>query len=136
MHILRMNAVPNMAHRRSSRTVEGDDGNTYCVKLRQNAENVFDFSVILVVSIAGKDVILRRYNGRSHEHRNQIEQDKFYDYHIHTATRRYFERGCNPDGFAEPTDRYTTIAEAVDCLLSDCGFYYEGPAMPLFPEKE
>lgn len=132
--VLRMNVVANTAHRRSSRDVKGDDGNEYCVKLRQSTENVLDFSAILVVNVSGKDVILRRYNGKSHEHRNPIERDRFYDFHIHTATHRYFERGCNPEGFAEPTDRYTTIAEAVDCLLSDCGFYYDRSNTPLFPE--
>jgi hypothetical protein len=29
---------------------------------------------------------LRRCNGKSHEHTNIIESDKFYDFHIHTAT--------------------------------------------------
>lgn len=134
--ILRMNLAGNTSHRRSSSAVKGDDGKAYWVKLRQSIENVFDFSVILVVEYDGRQLILRRYNGRSHEHKNPIEKNRFYDYHIHTASQRYHERGFSPECYAERTDRYATIAEAVDCLLQDCGFYYDASATALFSETD
>jgi hypothetical protein len=49
---------------------------------------------------------LRRHNGRSHEHTNQIEASTFYDFHIHMATERYQELGMREDAYAEATDRF------------------------------
>ena len=49
---------------------------------------------------------LRRYNGRSHQHTNKIEEITFYDFHIHTATERYQDAGYAEEHFAEVTDRY------------------------------
>ena len=65
---------------------------------------------------------LRRYNGRSHEHTNQIENDTFYDFHIHLATERYQELGAREDAYARPTDRYGTFRGALDCLFTDANF--------------
>jgi len=54
-----------------------------------------DFSIILAYCPEASNQLfrLRRYNGKSHEHTNTIEADKFYNYHIHTATERYQELG-------------------------------------------
>ncbi|MCY4661719.1 MAG: hypothetical protein OXF93_18215 [Acidobacteria bacterium] len=65
---------------------------------------------------------LRRYNGRSHQHTNQIEDEVFYDFHIHFATERYQELGAREDAYALPTDRYTTLRGALDCLFEDANF--------------
>ena len=76
---------------------------------RQSTFNPLDFSVILGYIIPNTNQVfrLRRYNGKSHEHTNWLEQEKFYDFHIHTATERYQIAGWNEDGYATPTDRYS-----------------------------
>ena len=65
---------------------------------------------------------LRRQNGRSHEHTNQIEDETFYDFHIHIATERYQELGAREDAYARPTDRYGALRDALDCLFTDANF--------------
>ena len=65
---------------------------------------------------------LCRYNGKSHEHSNSLESQKFYDFHVHRATARYQQAGSREDSFAEPTDRYNDLDGAVRCLIQDCGF--------------
>ena len=66
---------------------------------------------------------LRRYNGFSHEHSNELEGNRFYKFQIHIATERYQkETGLREDTFAEETTRYSDIDGAIKCLLHDCGF--------------
>ena len=64
-------------------------------------------------------VRLRRYNGRSHEHTNQIESATFHDFHIHFATERYQGLGAREDAYAEPTDRFGDFRGALRCLAED-----------------
>ena len=101
--------------------------------------NILDFSIILAVCPAGSNQLfrLRRHNGKSHEHTNQIEASTFYDFHIHMATERYQELGMREDAYAEATDRFGDFDGALRCLLDDGGF--EMPADPnlrLFDEDE
>ena len=71
---------------------------------------------------------LRRYNGKSHEHTNNIEKVTFYDFHIHTATERYqVSENKKEDKFAEVTDRYSDFSGAMDCLIEDAGFPPKSP---------
>jgi len=121
-------------HDRADLDVEGKDGHLFSVKLRRNQFNEKDFSVILCVEVPNSNVTfrLRRYNGR-HTHRNKIENERFRDFHIHTATERYQERGFDEDGYAQVTDRYSSFATALRCLLEDCGFEPEaGSQQSLF----
>jgi hypothetical protein len=111
-------------HKEAQYDVTGASGTDYRVIIRQSRSNLFDFSIILAhLSKTTNQVFrLRRYNGKSHEHTNQIERDRFYGFHLHTATQHYQERGLKEDGFAEPTDRYSDLAGALECLVTDCGF--------------
>ncbi len=86
--------------------------------------NPLDFSVILayVVPNSNRLIRLRRYNGRSHHHSNPLEKEVFFGFHVHSATERYQRSGSREDSFAEPSDRYASLEEAIDCLLEDCGF--------------
>lgn len=99
--------------------LQGDSGAKYRLILRQNTRNVLDFSVILARELPGSGGVfrLRRHNGKGHEHNNKIEGDVVYDHHIHYATERYQECGFDEDGYAEATDRYSTIGEAVDYMI-------------------
>ena len=56
------------------------------------------------------------------EHTNQIENETFYDFHIHLATERYQDIGAREDAYARPTDRYGTFRGALDCLFRDANF--------------
>lgn len=104
--------------------VTGEGGHDFRIILRQSHLNPFDFSAILVHTPANSyaDFRLRRYNGKTGEHTNSIERTRFDGFHIHYATQRYQERGEKEDTYAEPTDRYATLADALQCLLDDCGF--------------
>lgn len=115
-------------HKEASLKVTGERGNDYRVVFRQNLRNQNDFSVILGLKREEKTglVHLRRYNGRSHEHTNPIEDETFFDFHIHRITERYQRR--NPESvekYAEPTDRYSSLREATECLFKDCAFNLE-----------
>ncbi len=99
----------------------GDGGNEFRLIFRQNKINQFDFSIILAVRVPQSSQIfrLRRYNGKSHEHTNHMEDVTFYDFHIHFATQRYQERGAREDAHAESTDRYGDFQGALRCLIKD-----------------
>ena len=116
--------VGRIGHEVRDRDVAGVNGSDFRVIVRQSTLNVLDFSVILAYRpMAGPRLFrLRRYNGRSHEHRNRIEGDRFYDFHIHAATERYQLRGMDEDAYAQPTDRYGDLSGALAALIADCGF--------------
>lgn len=105
-------------------SVRGDSGTEFTVILRRNRHNPFNFSVTLACEIANttRTFRLRRYNGKAHEHTNRLEKTRFYNCHIHTATERYQEAGAKEESFAEPTDRFGSLEEALECLLRDCAF--------------
>ena len=69
----------------------GENKSEFRLILRQSLFNPVDFSVILAYRPPKSSALfrLKRYNGKSHEHTNQIEGVTFYDYHIHLATERY-----------------------------------------------
>jgi hypothetical protein len=102
----------------------GVNGSEFRLILRQALHNVLDFSAIIAYCPAGSSQLfrLRRYNGKSHEHTNQIEKQTFYDFHIHMATERYQNSGLREDAFATPTNRYADFHGGLDCLLTDCSF--------------
>lgn len=129
---------PKMTMRNKSwrRDIEitSDAGHTFIIKVRQSEVSLFDFSVILGYRLPGlsRVFLLRRYNGKSHNHTNPIENEKFRDFHRHTATERYQKRGCKEEHFAEIDKRFTTIESAIECLLHDCGFISPVENLPLF----
>jgi hypothetical protein len=111
--------------KRANLELRGTEGSAFRVFLRQTELNHLDFSVILAYEwrAAGRLMILRRYNGLSHEHENVLESEPaFYGYHIHTVTERYQRSGFKEEHYAVPTDRYNDIPGALGCLFADCGF--------------
>lgn len=124
----RIQIRPKRGHKEQELDLKGKDGNDFRVILRQSILNPLDFSIILAYRPKHSNLLfrLRRYNGKSHEHTNQIEGDSFYDYHIHQATERYQQIGAREDTFAEPTDRFSDFHQAISCLISDCGFEIPG----------
>lgn len=122
------------AQLRGKLEVTGSDGSCFVVHLRRLESDVFCFSAILAYKRpdTGTCFLLRRYNGKDHTHTNKIEKDEiFFDFHIHKATHRYQDAGLAEDQYAEVTDKYSTINEAYDLLLTQCGFVkpYEKPGL-------
>jgi hypothetical protein len=87
---------PKRGHKERELDLEGAGGSDFRLILRQSVINPLDFSVILVHRPPQSNQLfrLRRYNGKSHEHTNPIEEDTFYDFHIHQATERYQQIGA------------------------------------------
>ena len=121
-------------HKEQQLALKGVDGSEFRLVTRQSEANPFDFSIILGYQVPKTNEVyrLRRYNGKHGEHTNVLEGRTFYDYHVHMATARYREAGLREDTYAEPTDRYSDIGGALDCMLKDCGFDVpEDPQMSL-----
>lgn len=117
------NMKEKRGHKSSEHLIPRPDGSSFIIKVRISNENPLDFSAILGYSPpkSTRLFLLRRYNGKSHEHRNKLETENvFYDFHIHTATERYQREGTREEYFAEITDRFSTIYEALNCLIADC----------------
>ena len=117
----RLRPRPKSGHDERQLDVNGVERSEFRIILRRNQINPLDFSVILAVRVPNSNQLfrLRRYNGNSHEHTNKIENEKFHDFHIHFATKRYQERGYREDAYAEATDRYSNFHGALDCLIRD-----------------
>ena len=134
---LRLRLKPKRGHKEAELDFEGANGATFRLILRQSMGNPLDFSLILAYRVPQTNIVfrLRRYNGKSHEHTNKLEGDKFYDFHIHEATQRYQEAGLREDAYAEPTDRYADFDDALRCMLANCGCELSPnpqAALPLF----
>jgi len=132
---LRLRLKPKRGHKEADLDFQGTEGSSFRLILRQSVSNPLDFSVILAYCVPRTNIIfrLRRYNGKSHEHTNRLEGDRFYDFHIHQATRRYQEVGLREDAYAEPTDRYADLQDALQCLLSNCEFEIPPNLQPPLP---
>lgn len=75
--------------------------------LRRSKENPLDFSCGLGFIPKGRNhaFILIRYNGKSHQHKNQLENENtFYDFHIHQATEKYQKSSHKNEHYARPTE--------------------------------
>lgn len=117
----RMRLNPRRGHEERDLDLKGEAGNEFRLILRKSTVNPLDFSVILAVHVPQSNQLfrLRRYNGKSHEHTNRIEGERFYGFHIHMATERYQDIGAREDAYAEVTDRYGDFDSALRCLIND-----------------
>jgi hypothetical protein len=103
--------------------LSGVEGTSFRILLRKTQINPLDFSCILaLIPESGALFRLRRYNGKSHQHTNTIERETLYDFHIHDATERYQVLGAREDSFARPTNQYSDLDGALQCMLKECGF--------------
>lgn len=121
--------------------VKADSGEDMHLFLRQNTKIPENFSCGLrCIMPNGDSVMLARYNGSNHPHRNPIERTEFsFQCHIHKATERYIAIGRKSEHYAEPTTRYTNLDGAFLALTADCnisgmpGNDDESPIEDLFP---
>jgi len=111
-------------HREQELDITSAKGNHFRIILRQSNFNPLDFSIILALCSTDTTQLfrLRRYNGKSHEHTNPIENNTFYDFHIHKATERYQEFGMREDTFAESNKQFTDFLSTLKLLFYECGF--------------
>ena len=110
-------------HEEGQLEIQVQDRGTFRIIIRKNRINPFDFSAILgyIPPERLKLFRLRRYNG-IHKHTNKLERSSFRTFHIHYATQRYQEAGWEIDGYADQTNKYSTVDGAVELLLDDCNF--------------
>jgi len=129
-YMARLQVRPKRGHKERELVVAGEGGHQFQLILRQNEISTLDFSLILAYLPAGTNQVfrLRRYNGKSHWHTNTIEEQTFFDFHVHEATARYQELGMREDSFAAPAAHYSDIHSALQRLLAECGF--EVPSDP------
>lgn len=99
-----------------------DPSVTYRLFWRQSVVRTSVFSVGLIRTfLSGETIVLVRYNGGYHTHRNVIEGATLpATTHRHVATERYVTGGYDPDGYAEPVVGYHTAEGALHCLVTDC----------------
>ena len=123
-------------HAEANVLFQGDDGNEFRVILRRGLINALDFSAVLAVRTPGGNrwFRLRRYNGKSHPHRNPIEGTTAAGFHIHTATERYQRSGHREDTYAEATARYADYEGALRCLVKDANLAVTEPSPELQTE--
>lgn len=100
----------------------GETDRRYRIFMRWNAELKAVFSVGLALLRDGQpDLVLCRYNGAYHTHRNRLDNTPLdVGFHVHTARADYIAAGMDPDGHATATDRYTNVDQALRSLLADC----------------
>lgn len=94
----------------------------YRIFARVSEHNDQVFSVGLI-RVFAEDVmlVLARYNGGYHSHRNVLERTKVPAVcHRHIATERYIKAGLDADGFAEPASDYNDVDEALMTLCDHC----------------
>lgn len=112
-----------VGHDQKNYTLTSDDGEEFNLYLRQNTMEGMedDFSCGLSwISETSEVLTLLRYNGSSHDHPNPMEKERTgFNCHIHKATEKYIKAGRKADGFAEATDRYSTLQGALHCLVND-----------------
>ncbi|RKS42557.1 hypothetical protein BC962_3224 [Gillisia mitskevichiae] len=88
--------------------------------LRPGMEDDFSCGLSWVAS-NGETLTLKRYNGSSHSHPNHLEKTRLnFACHIHIATEKYILANRKPEGYAEETERYSTLDGALHCLMMDC----------------
>jgi hypothetical protein len=93
-----------------------------------NLEVVGDWSVGLIFTdYADRSYRVLRCNGpHPSDHKNTIEGSTIVRHaHIHRLTERYQLRG-KPDGYAEPTDRYSNIHDAINVFAEMINLQVEG----------
>jgi len=121
-YLHRVQTKPKRGHYERELDLVGVHESEFRLILRRSSFNPLDFSVILawLPPRSTSPFRLCRYNGKSHEHTNSLESQKFYEFHVHRATERYQHSGLREDSFAEPTTRYQDFMGALQCLIQDC----------------
>lgn len=124
----KFNPTTVKGHKRKVVEFNGVDGNKFKLSYRENVKNPLDFCVglYLLSEETGEEFILKRYNGKNHWHANKCPAgNRFFDFHIHKATKHCQERREHEENFATITNEYSTARQALECILRDCGFDFK-----------
>jgi hypothetical protein len=123
-----------LGHKRKVIETIGAQGNKFRLFYRENVKYPLDFSVgLCLIQPDAEDFCLTRYNGKSHIHKNKCPAgERFYNFHIHIATKECQESGTHEEDFAIVTDKYTTARQALECLIRDCGFETKQASLSVF----
>lgn len=100
----------------------GIDGvDSFSLYMRQNELHENDFSCgISLIKQGENNLTLARYNGSSHIHVNKLDGQRFeFECHIHEANPACLKLAKKIEDYAIATQRYTNLAGAIKCLLSD-----------------
>jgi hypothetical protein len=101
--------------------VSEDGLRNYTIFTRRSEVNPGVFSAGLTLLMPDRNLVLCRYNSGHHPHRNILEKVKVPAVpHKHLATARYLVANLDPDGFAEPSQGYSAVDEALATLVHDC----------------
>jgi hypothetical protein len=127
-------------HREKEIDLEGEKGNLFRLIIRQNKQNILDFSIILTLREKDSNIeyTLIRFNGKHPSpHTNKWEKEnnksnhKFSPaFHIHRATQRYQESGYKIDGYADVTSKYWDFHSAFEQFLLECNFKRDDEGQP------
>jgi hypothetical protein len=115
-------------HRRASLDVIGRNGSRFAARIRVSNKYVDNFSAILEYrSLEGFSYRLLRCNGlHPGGHTNHIEGTSFgTSFHVHRATERYQRAGFQIDAYAEQTDGYSSLMQALTYLGQSAAFELE-----------
>lgn len=123
-YLLRLRLKTKRGHRESQLDILGSGGNRFRIILRSSDYNTIDFSAILAYLVPNSNRVfrLRRYNGKSHEHTNIIEDERFFSFHIHKATERYQNMGRSEDAYAVQSEKFNDLNGAVSLMFGQCNF--------------
>lgn len=94
--------------------------------MRQLQDDPFDFSVLLIYyDSKGYKYIVKRYNGDHGMHIDSRTGISISGPHIHTISVECQMTTHKDEGYAESTDRYKTLSEAIDVFIGDLNIQYE-----------
>lgn len=104
--------------RRDYRIVSDDGEHRFALFTRQSTTITDGFSAGLIWHAkSGDEIVLLRCNGSDHSHPNVLERVRIeFKCHVHRATERYIQASKKPEGFAEETQTYRTLAGALHHL--------------------
>ena len=115
--------VQGHQERQWSLAAVGEPERIYRLYTRQLRVVRAKFSAGLILELPGRKLTLCRYNGPSHPHSNPLPPRAKCPNgspHRHVARADYLAAGLPGDRYAEPDDRYRTLAGALHVLVNDC----------------
>lgn len=91
------------------------------IYMRQAVMDEDNFSCgISLITNGNNDITLARYNGSNHVHVNKGDGRRFdFECHIHEANENSLLASKKIENHAEPTNRYTNLQGAIQCVLTD-----------------
>lgn len=91
------------------------------IYMRQAMMDEDNFSCGISLTVDGNsDITLARYNGSNHVHVNKCDGRRFdFECHIHEANEKSLKASKKIENYAEPTNRYTNLQGAIQCVLTD-----------------